>query len=98
VMQGRDLSPLYLSERAPEWRDEFFYEHPTVTNQNRIPTSQGVVGRDWKYIEWPEFGVQQLFDLRHDPGEIRNLAGQPAHEGQERRLRLRLEQWRRRAR
>jgi arylsulfatase A-like enzyme len=98
VMQGRDLSPLYLSARAPDWRDEFFYEHPTVTSKNRIPASQGVVRLDWKYIEWPEFGVRQLFDLRDDPGEMRNLAGQPAHAGQEQRMRQRLDEWRRRAR
>ena len=98
VMQGRDLSPLYLSARAPDWRDEFFYEHPTVTSKNRIPASQGVVRRDWKYIEWPEFGFRQVFDLRNDPGEISNLAGQPAHAGQEQRMRQRLEEWRRLAR
>jgi arylsulfatase A-like enzyme len=98
VMQGRDLGPLYLGARAPEWRDEFLYEHPTVTSKHRIPASQAVVRRDWKYVEWPEFGAQQLFDLRDDPGEIRNLAGQPAYAGQERRMRQRLEQWRRRAR
>ena len=98
VMQGRDLSPLYLNARAPDWRDEFFYEHPTVTSKNRIPTSQGVIRRDWKYIEWPEFGFQQLFDLQHDPGEIRNLAGQPAHASRELRMRQQLEDWRRLAR
>jgi arylsulfatase A-like enzyme len=98
VMQGRDLSPLYLNARAPDWRDEFFYEHPTVTSKNRIPTSQGVIRRDWKYIEWPEFGFQQLFDLQHDPGEIRNLAGQPAHASRELRMRQQLDEWRRRAR
>ena len=98
AMQGRDLSALYLSAGAPDWRDEFFYEHPTVTSKFRIPTSQGVVRPDWKYIEWPEFGVRQLFDLRNDPGEIRNLASQPAHVGQEQRMRERLEEWRRHAR
>jgi len=98
VMQGRDLSPLYLSARAPDWRDEFFYEHPTVTSRNRIPSSQSVVRRDWKYIEWPEFDFQQLFDLRSDPGELRNLAAQPSYAGQELRMRQRLEEWRLRAR
>jgi arylsulfatase A-like enzyme len=98
VMQGRDLSPLYLSAQAPDWRDDFFYEHPTVTSRSRIPSSQGVVRRDWKYIEWPEFGFQQLFDLQSDPGELRNLAGQPSYAGQELRMRQQLEAWRRRAR
>ncbi len=98
VMQGRDLGPLYLSARAPDWRDEFFYEHPTVTSKNRIPTSEAVVGRDWKYVEWPEFAFRQLFDRRDDPGEIRNLAGQPSHASRELELRQQLEEWRRRAR
>jgi arylsulfatase A-like enzyme len=98
VMQGRDLSPLYLSAGAPDWRDEFFYEHPTVTSKNRIPSSQGVIRRDWKYIEWPEWDFQQLFDLQHDPGEIRNLAGQPAQASRELRMRQQLEEWRRQTR
>lgn len=98
VMQGRDLSPLYLKARAPAWRGEFLYEHPTVTSRDRIPSSQGVVRKDWKYIEWPEFDFRQLFDLRNDPGEIRNLAGQPSHAGRQLRMRQELEEWRRRAR
>jgi arylsulfatase A-like enzyme len=97
VMQGRDLSPLYLGARAPDWRDEFFYEHPTVTSRNRIPSSQAVVGRDWKYIEWPEFRFRQLFDLRNDPGEIRNLAEEPSYAGRLERMRQQLEAWRERA-
>jgi len=98
AMQGRDLSPLYLKARAPAWRDEFFYEHPTVTNRDRIPSSQAVVRKDWKYVEWPEFGFRQLFDLRNDQGELRNLAGQPAHASRELKLRQQLDAWRLRAR
>src|SRR5690606_27300458 len=29
AMQGADLAPLYLSPSPPQWREEFFYEHPT---------------------------------------------------------------------
>lgn len=98
VMQGRDISPLYLADTAPAWRDEFFYEHPTITSRDRIPTSQGVIRRDWKYVYWPEFDFEQLFNLKADGQEIRNLAGEPAHEGQRAAMRSKLEEWRRRAR
>jgi arylsulfatase A-like enzyme len=98
VMQGQDLSPLYLGTRTPAWRDEFFHEHPTVTNKDRIPSSQGVIRKDWKYIEWPEFGYSQLFDLGNDPGEIHNLAGLPAHADRQATMRQQLESWRQRAR
>ncbi|MEO8070971.1 MAG: sulfatase [Acidobacteriota bacterium] len=98
VMQGRDLSPLYLQSRPPAWRDEFFYEHPTITSRDRIPSSEAIVRRDWKYVEWPEFGYQQLFDMSADPGELRNLAVDPAYARQRADWHRRLEAWRQKAR
>ena len=98
VMQGQDLSPLYLQARPPAWRDEFLYEHPTVLGRDRIPSSLAVIRRDWKYVEWPEFDYPQLFNLKDDPGEIRNLAGNPSFATQQTGMRQRLEAWRQRAR
>jgi arylsulfatase len=94
VMQGRDLSPLYLQGRAPAWRDEFFYEHPTITRRERIPSSQAVVRRDWKYVEWPEYDYRQLFDLRADPDELRNLVDDERHQRDRARLANALARWR----
>jgi arylsulfatase A-like enzyme len=94
VMQGEDLSPLYLGSGRPVWRDEFFYEHPTVTSKDRIPTSQAVVRRDWKYVEWPEFDYRQLFDVKDDPGELKNLAADSAHAAQRFRMQAALRAWR----
>jgi arylsulfatase len=98
VMQGQDLSPLYLQRRPPAWRDEFFYEHPTITSKDRIPSSQAVVRRDWKYVEWPEFDYQQLFNLKADPGELRNLAPDAAHAAERSRMQDALTAWRTRVR
>ena len=97
AVQGRDISPLYLQDPPPQWRDEFFYEHPTITTRDRIPASQGVIRRDWKYVRWPEFEYEQLFDLKDDSEEIRNLAGQPAQAADLARMRRALEEWRQRA-
>ena len=94
VMQGQDLSPLYLAEKPPPWRDEFFYEHPTITSRDRIPSSQGVISRDWKYVYWPEFEYEQLFDLTSDPEEMRNLVDDPAHAPQLSKMRQRFAEWR----
>ena len=62
------------SPGLPAWRDEFFYEHPTITSRDRIPSSQGVIRRDWKYVYCPEFDYEQLFNLKEDGQEFRNLA------------------------
>lgn len=77
-MQGRDLSPLYLAKEKPEWRSEFFYEHAIVKNKNFIPASEALVRKDWKFMHWPDFGRDQLFDLKADPFEENDLAGDPA--------------------
>ena len=80
-MQGRDIAPLYLAEDKPEWRTEFFYEHPTLKNADFIPASEALVRKDWKYFYWPEQKVEQLFDLKADPREENDLAGDPAQAG-----------------
>ncbi len=34
--------------------------------------------KDLKYIYWPDFKSEELFDLKRDPFEERNLAQDPA--------------------
>jgi arylsulfatase A-like enzyme len=81
VMQGRDIAPLYLAKEKPAWRNEFFYEHPTLNNPDFIPASEALVRKDWKYFYWPEHKVEQLFDLTKDPREENDLAGDPSQAG-----------------
>jgi arylsulfatase A-like enzyme len=112
-MQGADLAPLLLPDfgespdsRSPRdnadepvvWREEFFYEHPTISNRERIPASQAVVGRDFKYIHWPEWDHEQLFDLKNDPTEKTNLAADPNFDSQLQQHRKKLAQWKLRVR
>lgn len=77
TMQGRDVAPLYLSAGKPAWRDEFFYEHATIGSVERIPSSEALVRKDWKYFYWPDFKLEQLFHVAADPFEENDLAGDP---------------------
>ena len=75
-MQGTDLSPLYLKDKSDQpvsWRTEFLYEHPTIQNKDFIPRSEALVTKKWKYMFWPEFEREQLFDLTNDPHEENDL-------------------------
>jgi arylsulfatase A-like enzyme len=74
TMQGRDFAPLYLKPDPPEWRRDFFYEHATLRDTDFIPASQALVSKEWKYILWPDFKYEQLFDLKNDPLEETDLA------------------------
>jgi len=75
-MMGRDIAPLYLSESdktSSEWRKEFFYEHPVISQKTYIPSSEALVRKDYKYMYWPDYGYEQLFDLVNDPGELEDI-------------------------
>ncbi len=71
-MQGEDIAQLYLNEGNVEWRQEFFYEHPTLINKERIPASEALVRHNEKYVYWPDYGYEQYFDLKKDPSELHN--------------------------
>ena len=90
AMQGRDLAPLYLAAEKPEWRTEFFYEHPTINHTNFIPASEALVRRDGKYFYWPDFKTEQLFDLRTDPSEESDRIADPAQSGRLTEMRRRF--------
>lgn len=47
---------------------------------------------EWKYI-WYGDGFAELYDLRNDPAESRNLADDPAHAATRQRLHLQLMEW-----
>jgi arylsulfatase A-like enzyme len=91
-MQGADLAPLYRGTPAPAWREDFFYEHPTIRNKSFIPASEALVTREWKYIRWPEYDREQLFNLREDPREESDRIADPAAAEVLASLRLRFEQ------
>ncbi|MEX0725644.1 MAG: sulfatase [Planctomycetaceae bacterium] len=74
TMQGKNLAPLYLADDPPAWRQEFFYEHGVIDNINFIPSSAALVRKDVKYIYWPDFAYEELFDLANDPHEEHSLA------------------------
>ncbi len=89
-MQGQDISALYTQKQPPEWRQDFFYEHPTLRNASFIPASEALVEKNWKYFYWPEHDYQQLFCLLDDPLEEHDLANDPAHSERLGRMRQRF--------
>jgi len=100
AMQGADLSPL-MRGRPGLARSDFFYEHlfvhrPGGRGPNLIPQSEGVVSLRYKYLRYidQEPVYEQLFDLRADPHETRNLAGEPARQGLLNAMQARWEQLR----
>ena len=92
-MDGRSLVPLLRGEDIP-WRDSFRIEYfsdkvfPRVLNMGYqcIRTAQ------WKYIHYVELdGMDELYDLRADPYELKNLIHEAGAQSVLKELRTELE-------
>ena len=91
-MQGRNFATLYLEENIKDWRQEFFYEHAIIKNKNFIPASEALVRKDMKYIFWPDFNTEELYDLKIDPLEENNLIESEQHQKLLKSLRIRFKE------
>ena len=87
-VESRSLLPL-LEGREAALRDSVFFAYSVKKPQ------RGVLRGRWKLIEYNIEGVRttQLFDLESDPGEIRNLAGDPAMAERVHEMRSLLKDW-----
>jgi len=82
---GRDLS------RGPVHRDAVFLEY--YAKQKWVNPIRTIRTRRWK-LNWYDSGNQELYDLREDPSEARNLVAGPAAFKTRRELEARLNAWR----
>lgn len=88
-MQGRSLVPFVNGKGVKDWRRDFLYEHHTMAKI--IPQLEGVRTERWKYVRWITTSPmwEELFDLKADPEETRNLAGERKHQKQLETMRAR---------
>jgi arylsulfatase A-like enzyme len=94
-LHGRSLVPL-LENRQVSWREDFLYEYYEYPAAHCVRKNRGLRNARWKLIHfWQPPEEWELYDLRSDPDETRNLAAAPAHADTLRRMRRRLEEARR---
>ena len=74
---GASLLPFLRDETPDDWRDEI---HTQCNGVELYYTQRSVMTQDYKYT-FNGFDRDELYDLRNDPDEMRNLADDPAYEG-----------------
>lgn len=90
AVDGLNLSPLLRDPRARLQRDALYFHYP-----HYYPTTSPVSAvreGDWKLLEYFEDNHVELYNLRDDLGETRDLAAQQPERAA--RLRERLRAWR----
>jgi arylsulfatase A-like enzyme len=82
--EGKSLAPVLAGQRNAV-RDSLFTAY--------VDVQRAVRDERWKLIAYPQINKTQLFDLQNDPGEMRDLAADPAHAGEVKRLTTLLKDW-----
>ena len=98
-LTGLSLRPLALGEKVFNWRDDVVVQNnmsQTVLVDGNVPTTEGRMLRTDRYKHCVHVHGQtreSLVDLEKDPGEMTNLARDPAHRETLLALRERLRKW-----
>jgi arylsulfatase A-like enzyme len=97
-MQGASLAPVLLGKAGGARHVYGFSERVranaqrTRTGAHDAPAERMVRGDGWKYCLYSD-GEEFLYDLRKDPGETRNLAGERGAQARKRDLGKQLKEW-----
>jgi arylsulfatase A-like enzyme len=78
-MQGRSFLPLLQGRRPADWRTSMYYRYYHYPMHHRVQPHYGVRTERYKLIYFNKIGQWELFDLRQDPKELKNVYADPAY-------------------
>jgi len=79
---GRSFAAVLKGKAIAEWDNTVFYEFENV---------RAIRTGDWKYIERYKEEPNELYDLKADPAELKNLIDQPEYAEMQRELARRMD-------
>jgi arylsulfatase A-like enzyme len=90
AMHGASLMPLLQDPKTPV-REEFLAEHFLEKCSPRYAEWQAVRSKEWKYIHYPDLeNMDELYHLKQDPGEVKNVVHSPEHQTQLQKMKEKL--------
>ncbi len=83
-LQGRSLVPVLRGEAPADWRKSFYYEYYEYPTPHHVRPHYGVVTDRYKLVRFEataDLDSWELFDLKTDPLELKNVYDDPANAG-----------------
>ncbi|MCD8304374.1 MAG: sulfatase [Prevotellaceae bacterium] len=93
-MQGMSLLPLLRTQKGKaKWRKAVYYHYYEYPAEHSVKRHYGIRTERWKLIHfYNDIDEWELFDLKNDPSEMRNLYGDPRYHKAQSRLGKQLRQ------
>lgn len=80
-IQGVSLMPLLKGEKPENWRKSLYYHFYEYPAEHMVKRHYGVRTERYKLIHfYNDIDVWELYDLKEDPKEMKNLFGKPGYE------------------
>ncbi|MGI9427329.1 MAG: sulfatase family protein [Bythopirellula sp.] len=76
-MQGKSLVPLLQGNVPNDWRNSFYYHYYEFPGPHSVARHYGVTNGRHKLIYYYQLGEWELFDLQHDPSELKSEYDNP---------------------
>ena len=78
--QGSSLIPILKGETPADWRKSFYYHYYEYPDPHHVRPHYGVVTARHKLVHFyaPDVDYWELYDLKTDPNELRNVYDDPA--------------------
>jgi arylsulfatase A-like enzyme len=78
-LQGRSLLPLLRGEPPADWRTSMYYRFYHTGHLQSVPPHWGVRTARYKLIYFNRLDQWELYDLAHDPKEMKNVYSDPRY-------------------
>jgi len=94
-MQGRSLRPLLRGRTPGDWRRSMYYHYYEYPAVHSVKRHYGVRTQRYKLIHfYNDIDEWELYDLKNDPDELKNVHGNPKYAGVVKELKEELKQLR----
>ncbi len=90
-MQGKSFVPLLEGRTPSDWRTSMYYRYYHYPMHHRVQPHYGVRTAEHKLIYFNKLDQWELYDLRKDPQEMKNLYADPAYAEVVKKLKAEME-------
>jgi len=89
-IQGRSFAAVLRGREPKDWRTAMYYRYYHYPQDHRVQPHYGLRTERYKLIYFNKIDQWELFDLRRDPRELKNVYSDPAQAGTIKRLKEEL--------